>query len=291
MKFETSSINGMYKFIGETLLEQPEYVSHPRELRIHELINTTLILRNPRNRIITLPGRRFSKKYFVGELAFYLSGDNDLDFISHYAPFWRKVSDDGQTVNSNYGKRLFKDYNSSGYTQVEYAVNCLKKDKDSRKAVMMIYTPSDSKESKDNPCTLTLQAFIRNDELMLTTYMRSNDFWLGVPYDIAFFTILQEMMFVQLRRRYTDLRLGKYTHIVGSLHLYERNFRDVKLMLHDSIIQEESSILPEWTMYTYGQLEDFLDYEYEHREGRFPDRLWATDPFIHKLVEWLEVEA
>ncbi len=292
MKFEANNINTLYKFIGDQLLNSPEYKTSPRGLKIHEMLNVKLILRNPRDRIITLPSRKFSKKYFVGELAFYLDGSNDLGFIAHYAPFWRKVSDNGTTVNSAYGKRLFKDYNSAGLTQVEYTIRCLKEDKDSRKAVMIIYAPSDSRPSKDNPCTLTLQAFIRDNKLMLTTYMRSNDMWLGVPYDIAFFTILQEMMFVLLKRRYPNLELGDYTHLVGSLHLYDRNFKDVSIMLCDFTTQEESSMIPEWTLETYAQLEDFLTYERKHRLGKFPlpNRLWATDPFIHKLIEWLEVE-
>ena len=190
MKFEASNINTLYKFIGEQLLNRPEYKVSPRGLKVHETLNAKLILRNPRDRIITLPSRKFSKRYFVGELSFYLSGSNDLEFIAHYAPFWRQVSDNGKIVNSAYGKRLFLDFNSSGYIQFNYAIKCLKEDKDSRKSIMMIYDPCDAKESKDNPCTMYLQFFIRNDKLIAEAHMRSNDIWLVIPYDIAFFTIV-----------------------------------------------------------------------------------------------------
>ncbi len=291
MKFEADNINLLYSFICEQLLDYPEYIVSPRGLKVHEILTAKLVLRNPRNRIITLPSRKFSKRYFVGELAFYLDGSNDLDFIAHYAPFWRQVSDDDKTVNSAYGKRLFRNFNSSGYTQFDYAIKCLKEDKDSRKSIMEIYNPNDARKSKDNPCTMYLQFFIRNDKLIAEAHMRSNDIWLGIPYDIAFFTIVQEMIFVGLKRHYPDLELGPYKHLVGSLHLYERNFNDVKMLLQDSTIQE-SSVLPKWTMETYKQLDNFLEYERKYRMDKFPlpDRLWAIDPFIHKLIEWLEVK-
>ena len=54
--------------------------------------------------------------------------------------------------------------------------------------------------------------------------MRSSDIWFGITYDIPFFTILMQVMRVQLLEKYPDLKLGTYTHHSVSLHMYERNF-------------------------------------------------------------------
>lgn len=54
----------------------------------------------------------------------------------------------------------------------------------------------------------------------MTTYMRSNDLWFGFPYDVFQFTCMQILMSMEL-----ELELGTYTHIAGSLHLYERDYR------------------------------------------------------------------
>ena len=74
------------------------------------------------------------------------------------------------------------------------------------------------KESKDINCTVCLQFFIRNNKLHMTTYMRSNDLWMGFPYDVFQFTNMQVLMSMEL-----GVELGTYTHISGSLHLYKRN--------------------------------------------------------------------
>ncbi len=74
------------------------------------------------------------------------------------------------------------------------------------------------------PCTLALQFLIRNDSLHLTTYMRSNDLLFGFTYDQAIFTLFQEKMLLELKEFYPTLEMGTYTHVVTSLHAYEKHF-------------------------------------------------------------------
>lgn len=194
-----------------------------------ELTDVHVQLYKPRFRCITSPTRKMSMRYAIGELCHYLDGRVDLESIAMYAQFWREISDDGKTVNSAYGFRLFK----AVPRQFNYAVECLLRDKGSRKAVMTIYEPDDARDSKDNPCTLALQLLIRNDELMLFTKMRSEDVWLGVPYDFFFFTIVQEAAYVKLNQAYPELRLGTYFHDVTSFHAYLHVLDDVAFISTD----------------------------------------------------------
>lgn len=99
-------------------------------------------------------------------------------------------------------------------------VELLKRDPDSRQAVLTIYdSRSDLGAAKrDIPCTVALQ-FLRNgDRLEMRVTMRSNDMWLGTPYDFAQFAILQASV-----AQAVGLRPGRYVHSVGSLHIYERD--------------------------------------------------------------------
>ena len=179
-----------------------------------EIINAITVIEDPKDNLVTSPIRKLSHKYAIGELLWYLSGSNKLDAIANYSKAWNKLSDDGETVNSAYGYRIFEKF---GFDQWEHVKGLLKADPNSRQAVIHIKEPNPEK-TKDLPCTVALQYFIRDGKLYATTYMRSNDIWLGFPYDVFTFTCLQIKMAFEL-----GVGIGSYTHISGSLHLYSRN--------------------------------------------------------------------
>ena len=179
-----------------------------------EIINAITIVEDPTKCIMKSDIRKLPMRYCIGELLWYLSANNSLKEIQKYSKNWDRMSDNGETVNSNYGWCIKKKY---GFDQWEFCKNELKANSNSRRAVIHIKEASD-KDSKDVNCTVSLQFFIRDNKLYLTTYMRSNDLWLGFPYDVFQFTAMQILMSMEL-----GLDLGTYTHIAGSLHLYERN--------------------------------------------------------------------
>lgn len=220
------SAYGLYSEVCKALIVAPKVVT--RGFTTKELIDVHFELTKPRARIVTQHNRNMNLRYWIGELCFFLDGRTDLASISYYSKFWNKVSDDGKTINSAYGYRLFKQVNMHNYTQLVYIIDILMKDPFSRKAVMPIYNFNDARISNDNPCTMFLQFIIRNDTLQCYTFMRSNDIWLGFPYDIAFFTLVQEIVYMQLLRTYPDLQLGSYYHNVISLHVYENNFEAIE---------------------------------------------------------------
>ncbi len=220
----------------------PDHECSPRGQRIRELIAPTLVLTNPRARLLSNPAREANYGFAVGEFLWYWAGRQDLKSLAYYNKRSAQFSDDGVHVNSAYGYRTrFRAYsarsNSSGVpwlnegrTQWEACIRTLVEDRDSRRALLIVNEPGDNVQasyegSKDVPCTLSLQFFIRDRKLVLHAHMRSNDAVWGLTYDLFSFTLFQECMLNELRAAgMTDLTLGDYIHTVGSLHIYDRHF-------------------------------------------------------------------
>ena len=120
--------------------------------------------------------------------------------------------------------------------------------------------------------------------------MRSNDIWLGTPYDIGFFTMVQELMLIRLRRtKYNNLTLGSYTHLVGSLHLYERHFEKAETIASSKPLKNLNTEMLYMTNKTWEELDDFLEVEKIYRT-HCPDKginLKITDPFLKLMMTWL----
>lgn len=182
---------------------------------VGEVINAVTIIKDPTRNIAGPKSKRnMPMRYAVGELLWYMSGNNKLEEIGKFTSAWERMSDDGVTVNSNYGYCIKKKF---GFDQYEYIKEMLTKNPESRQAVIHIKTAS-NEVSKDVNCTVCLQFFIREGALYMTTYMRSNDVWMGFPYDVFQFTNLQILLSMEL-----GVKLGTYTHVAGSLHLYKRD--------------------------------------------------------------------
>lgn len=198
----------------------------PRGMKVKELLQYTAVVRNPRARIVQSAARKTPLRYLLAEWIWYLSGQNHIDAIVDYAPFWATIASEKGTVNSNYGYRIFGMSPDVPYNQWEKIKSILKHDPDSRQALMHINAGYDYvNSSKDVPCTIALQWFIREDRLHLAVNMRSNDAILGFTSDFYQFTMLQEMMMVQLKREcFPHLQLGSYMHNAGSMHIYDRHF-------------------------------------------------------------------
>jgi thymidylate synthase len=183
---------------------------------VGEVINAITIIEDPRKCAITSDIRRMSVNYAVGELLWYMSKSNKLSDIERYSKAWTGLSDDGVLVNSAYVHRI---HTAFGFDQWDFVKEKLTADPNSRQAVIHIKDASD-KPTKDTPCTVCLQFSIRDNRLYMTTYMRSNDLWLGMPYDFFAFMSFQNLLAMEL-----GVELGTYTHIAGSLHLYEKHWK------------------------------------------------------------------
>lgn len=216
-----------------------------RGLAMKELIPGYFEIENPRDRLLNIDCRSNIKKYIFGELMWYLTGRDDVEFINKYSKQWAPLSDDGIHSNSAYGKYIFRempikgwgvDYTceNCGKCDVEACLDCdiealphksqwehvkevLTKDPYSRQAVIHI-KPIQLYSTKDVTCTYFLQFFIRNNKLDLVVGMRSNDLLFGTTYDVFMFTFLQELMAAEL-----GVELGTYKHFASNIHFYMKD--------------------------------------------------------------------
>lgn len=202
------------------------YECAPRGQKIREKLSVSFQIKNPRRRLLSGPAlvhREFPLTYVIAESLWYLLGENRTDWIANYSSFWNNISDDGVTANSAYGARIFRPHTAIAqgrFTQWDYVKEELKRDPDSRRAVILIRSPEDSIDAtKDVPCTLSLQFFIRDSALHMVVTMRSTDLILGLTNDVPAFCLFQELMALEL-----GVKLGTYMHTSNSLHIYERHF-------------------------------------------------------------------
>lgn len=179
-----------------------------------EIIGAHIVIRDITKCFMKNDVRQMSERYAIGEALWYLAADNGLKGIQNYTSAWDRMSDDGETVNSNYGWCIRRKF---GFDQWEYVKNLIRKDQMTRQAVIHIKT-ADNAETKDMNCTVALQFLVRDGKLNMITTMRSNDLWMGFPFDVFQFTCMQQLMAIEL-----GLGFGEYVHNVGSLHLYERH--------------------------------------------------------------------
>ncbi len=168
-----------------------------------ELFGVLVELRSPRARVSRSQNRErvFSA---LGELLWYLSGSDDADQIGYYVSYYNEadVSVDGHVIGA-YGPRLMR---FDEINQVESVIQMLRKNPDSRNAVVQLF---DHRDTKHAPCTLALQFVVRESKLVMMTSMRSNDLFWGLPHDLFAFTMIQEII-----ARSIGIDIGYYYHSV-----------------------------------------------------------------------------
>jgi thymidylate synthase len=244
-----------------------------------ELTGVLLELTNPRARLsrTETKGRFFS---CLGELLWYLAGTDDLKFIQYYLSHYAKESDDGKTVFGAYGPRLFS---MRGNDQIANVIKLLRERTTSRRAVIQLFDAGDiATHHPGIPCTCTLQVMIRNDRLIMVTSMRSNDVFIGLPYDIFAFTMIQEIL-----ARTLGVDVGTYKHAVGSLHLYERDRKKAKQYVNEG--WQETILMPAMPdTDPWPALRTLLDIEARIRQDDQPDDQ-QLDEYWQDFVRLLQI--
>lgn len=230
--------------------------SSPRGMDIHEIVGyrSQIDMKNP---IIMNKTRRLGYKFMAAEAAWILSGMNDVATIAPYSKEISKFSDDGEVFFGAYGPKIRE--------QLEYVVDTLVKDPDSRQAVINIWRESPG-PSKDIPCTLSLQFILRQGVLHCVATMRSSDLWLGHPYDIVNFSCASFLVMLMVRDQTGFmLELGKLYLTAGSKHIYARNVELVGSVLQSYydgklVLQERYSVFDE---NRYSDAAEFIDHLWE----------------------------
>lgn len=198
----------------------------PRGQLTKEVLQQTSIV-NMRRPVITLPERKLSTKFLGGEAYWILSGDNRVETIAPYNKNIVNYSDDGATFFGAYGPRIL--------SQLDYVIDKLKSDADTRQAVLTIWRENPP-ETKDVPCTVAVHFMIRDHKLNCHVYMRSNDLWLGFPYDVFNFSMLSHLVCCKLNAFVVEnggviIEPGMLYHTASSRHIYEQHFEQVEQLI------------------------------------------------------------
>ena len=209
LTFKGESWAEIFEEIRKAMLTEAKTVPS-RIGKTKELLNPTIVLSNPRKRLFYNEHRTFNLAYALVEAFFLFNSQNYVSNFSFYNKRMSDYSDDGIHINSAYGYHIAD--------SLEELVNKLKEDSHTRQAVLNIYSTKYGvkMKTKDVPCTIALNFLIRDGKLNLTTYMRSNDLFWGLQYDLFMFTCLQEVIANEL-----GLEMGYYIHCPTSLHVYD----------------------------------------------------------------------
>lgn len=193
----------------------------PRGQATTEVTAASFTLTDPRRAIIWSGARKLNHAFGAAEFLWVISGQDDSDVLGFYNSKMLDFADQ-LPKRVGYPPRLFGAYGPPIVEQLPYVVDNLTRDPDSRQAVITIWRPSPP-ATRDVPCTVALQFLRRENKLELITTMRSNDLFLGTPYDVPLFCRVQSYVASVL-----GLEVGPYHHQAGSLHIYERNIEELK---------------------------------------------------------------
>lgn len=228
---------------------------------VKEILSQLIRIENPAERVIITPFRKNNIFSTIAETIWVIGGRNDLDYLSHYLHRAIEFSDDGKTWRGGYGPRLRNWY---GYDQFKLVVDLLLDDRNSRRAVMIIFDPAkDYVKSKDIPCNNWLHFIIRENKLHLNVSIRSNDVIWGFSGINTFeWSVLHEMMAF-----WTNTQVGEFSYFISSFHLYKRHYKRAQNIIENKRFK---------TLYDYG----FVG-------SRFTTHL---SDFDNVLSNWFEIE-
>ena len=204
----------------------------PRGKPTLELMQQTVTI-DMRRPVLLTPARKLNYKFMAAEAYWILSGS---DSVSDIAPWNKNISafsDDGVTFFGAYGPKIL--------SQLDYVVNRLRVDPDSRQAGLTIWRENPP-ATKDVPCTVAIFANIRDGQLNLSVYMRSSDLWLGLPYDIFNFSMLAHLICANLPGQLEGVTIspGNLYVTAFSSHLYKENMLAASECLKALTIPDQS---------------------------------------------------
>jgi len=233
--YNSTSFNQMYYLMLQDAFFSELSLSKSRVGKVKDMGPCVYQIQDDPFRLCFLRERNINPFFAYAEFSWILKGMNKLQPLEYFISNYGQFSDDGITLNGAYGFRLISYF---GFDQIETAISLLQKDANSRRVVLTMFSPQDLlADSRDIPCNTTIYLKIRNNKLDITILNRSNDLYLGVPYNVFVFYLLQ----VYIAKR-LNCELGVQTHYSDSLHLYARDIENVEKILKSNCVQEITSI-------------------------------------------------
>ena len=168
-------------------------------------------------------------KSIIYELLWFLKGETNIAYLKeHGVKIWDEWADENGELGPVYGKqwRSWEGKDGKVIDQVSDLISQIKKNPDSRRLIVSAWNVADLPEMALMPCHNMFQFYVADGKLSCQLYQRSADVFLGVPFNIASYSLLT-MMIAQV----CDLRPGDFVHTFGDVHIYSNHMEQVKLQL------------------------------------------------------------
>ncbi len=213
-----------------------------------------------------LTTKKLHLKSIIHELLWFLAGDTNVKYLQENGVrIWNEWADENGELGPVYGHqwRSWPDYNGGTIDQISAVVDQLKHNPDSRRMIVSAWNVAEVDKMALPPCHTMFQFYVADGRLSLQLYQRSADTFLGVPFNIASYALLLQMM-----AQVSGLKAGDFIHTTGDTHLYLNHLEQAQLQL-----TREPRPLP--TMKINPDVKNIFDFKYEDFE------LVGYDPHPH----------
>lgn len=176
-----------------------------------------------------LTTKKLHLKSIIYELLWFLKGDTNVKYLQeHGVRIWNEWADENGDLGPVYGHqwRSWPDHRGGTIDQIQNVIDLIKHHPDSRRMLVTAWNPADISEMALPPCHCLFQFYVADGRLSLQLYQRSADTFLGVPFNIASYALLLQMM-----AQVTGLKAGDFIHTTGDTHLYLNHIEQAKLQL------------------------------------------------------------
>lgn len=185
-----------------------------------------------------LTTKKLHLKSIIYELLWFLRGDTNVHWLQeHGVRIWNEWADADGELGPVYGHqwRSWPDYDGGTIDQIQYVLNQLKHNPNSRRMIVSAWNVAEVNRMALPPCHTIFQFYVappaedaedRRPRLSLQLYQRSADTFLGVPFNIASYALLLQMM-----AQVVDMHPGDFIHTTGDTHLYLNHLDQARLQL------------------------------------------------------------
>jgi thymidylate synthase len=176
-----------------------------------------------------LTTKKLHLKSIIYELLWFLRGDTNVRWLQeHGVSIWNEWADENGELGPVYGHqwRAWPDQQGRPIDQISQVVEQLKNNPDSRRMIVSAWNVAEVNRMALPPCHTIFQFYVANGRLSLQLYQRSADTFLGVPFNIASYALLLQMM-----AQVTGLKAGDFIHTTGDTHLYLNHLEQARLQL------------------------------------------------------------
>ena len=176
-----------------------------------------------------LTTKKLHLKSIIYELLWFLKGDTNVHYLQENGVrIWNEWADADGNLGHIYGYqwRSWPDYNGGHIDQIKEAVETIRNHPESRRIIVSSWNVADLPNMNLPPCHTFFQFYVADGRLSLQLYQRSADIFLGVPFNIASYALLLQMM-----AQVTGLKAGDFIHTLGDAHIYLNHLEQVKLQL------------------------------------------------------------